>query len=117
MKTNLCRELRTMNYKFFCHGIADVSMRQTGAGVHRNTTWLRIKTIYLLSSWVVAGTILIVLGVGRTEQGGLLCCGSHVAHVVPAFRTKLSTASSDDVQFSCHRLCYRLFLIRWSGGD
>ena len=75
-----------MNYTFCGRGIADMSMRQTGAGVHRNTTWLRIKTIYLLSSWVVAGTIIIVLGVERVEQGGLLCCGCMWRMLYPRFK-------------------------------
>ena len=55
--------------------------------------------------------LVFVLARGRKNgQGGLFSCEVHAAHAVSAFQTKLSTASSVNVQFICDRLCYWLHM-------
>ena len=51
--------------------------------------------------------LVFVLARGRKNgQGGLFSCEVHAAHAVSAFQTKLSTASSFNLQLVCDRLCY-----------
>ena len=73
-------------------------MCRTGAGVHRNTTSFRRK----ISACFRVLAFVLARG-GRNERGGLFLFSGevHATHAVSAFQTKLSTASSVNLQLIC----------------